>query len=377
MRIVFAPDSFKESLSAPQAAHALAEGWLQARPGDEVDLAPMADGGEGTAEALISASGGHWERMTVHGPMNEPREAACGILGDGETAIIEMASASGLMWVPREQRNPGVATTFGTGELMRHALELGVRQIIVGLGGSATNDGGAGMAQALGYRLLDAQGADLPPGGLALAGLERIDASQAHPALKQCEVRVACDVDNPLCGPRGASLTYGPQKGATPEMARQLDIALEHFAAVVARDLGVAMAGLPGSGAAGGIGGGLVAFAGGRLERGVGLVADACGLAARIQRADLVITGEGRIDGQTAHGKTPVGVAALAKAAGVPVVAVAGEIGRGHEAVYAHGIDAVFSILPGPRPLEDALEHAEAYTRQTGERLARVWSMLQ
>lgn len=373
MRIVIAPDSFKESLSALEAAQAFATGWHRVRPGDELDCVPMADGGEGTAEALIAATGGHWEHMTVCGPLGDPVDAAYGVLGDGQTAVIEMASASGLMLVKPERRNPGVATTRGTGELIRHALDQGYTRLVVAIGGSATNDAGAGMAQALGYRLLDAQGEDLPPGGLALARLARIDASGKHPALETCSVRVACDVDNPLCGPRGASRVYGPQKGATPEMVDALDAALAHFAERTARDLGVAVADLPGSGAAGGMGGGLVAFTGGVLESGVALAADACGLAGRIAGADLVVTGEGRVDAQTAHGKTPMGVAQRAQAAGVPAIVVAGSIGAGHEALYAHGVRAVVPMLSGPCTLPEALAQARENMERTAEMLARLW----
>ena len=374
MRIVIAPDSFKESLSAARAAKALAKGWWQFRPKDEIDLIPMADGGEGTAEALVAATQGRWETLSVTGPLGKPVEASYGVLGGEQTAVVEMAAASGLVLAPPGERNPGVTTTRGTGELIRHALDHGARRLIVAIGGSATNDGGAGMAQALGYRFLDTRNAELPAGGLALEALARIDTSQAHPALAACQVDVACDVDNPLCGPKGASMLYGPQKGADPGMAARLDAALAHFAEIVERDLGVSIAKLPGSGAAGGLGGGLAAFAGGHLRGGAGLVAEACQLERRVRGAALVITGEGRLDGQSVHGKTPVGVARVARALGVPVVAVAGALGPGHESVYETGICAAFSLTEGPMPLEEAMAEGETFLRRAGERLARFWT---
>lgn len=374
MRIVLAPDSFKESLTALEVAHALAEGWRRARPLDEILCVPMSDGGEGTASAMVAALEGQWEKVTVTGPLGEPVDAAYGLLEGGRKAVIEMAAASGLTLVPPTRRNPAVTTTLGTGELIRHALGRGVREIVTAIGGSATNDGGAGMAQALGYRLLDAQGAELPPGGLALERLDRIDAAGKHPALERCRIRVACDVDNPLCGPSGAARVYGPQKGASPELVARLDTALARFAKIIERDVGVSIIDRPGSGAAGGLGGGLVAFAGGVLEPGAALVAEACGLAERMSGADLVITGEGRMDGQTVHGKTPMGVATLAQAQGIPVIAVTGSLGLGFDRVYAAGISAIFPIAPGPGSIQDAIENAERYLVQSGETLARLWS---
>jgi glycerate kinase len=373
MRVVIAPDSFKECTPAAAVAKALAEGWRRVFPEDDLRLVPMADGGEGTVDALVAATGGQYVRVPVTGPLGEPVEAVYGLLGDAKTAVIEMASASGLPRVPLERRDPRTATTYGTGELIRHALENGARRIIIGIGGSATNDGGAGMAQALGYGFYDDQGRPLPPGGAALARLARIDASSPHPGLAACDIQVACDVDNPLCGPRGASRVYGPQKGATPEMVEELDAALRHFGAVIGRELGVSVMDLPGAGAAGGLGAGLMAFAGGRLRPGVELVADACGLAEHMRGAGLVITGEGRLDGQSAHGKTPVGVARLAKAQGVPVVAVAGALGEAYGVVYEQGIDAAWSISPGPMTLDEAMEKALPLLTRTAEAVARTW----
>jgi glycerate kinase len=296
-----------------------------------------------------------------------------GILGDGKTAAIEMSAAAGLALVPPEQRDPRIATTKGTGELMRHALDQGMQRLIVGIGGSATNDGGAGMAQALGFSLRDASGAELPAGGAALARLDTIDPSGKHPALDACEVLAACDVDNPLCGTNGASHIYGPQKGATPEMVRELDDALRHFGEVAEQQLGAAILDLPGAGAAGGLGGGLVAFARGELRPGVALVAEACTLAERVKGADLVLTGEGSLDHQTASGKTPVGVARVARAQGVPVIALNGTLGQGYSAVYAEGIDAALSICPGPISLADAVAGASGYLSDSAEAALRIW----
>ncbi|NUM53636.1 MAG: glycerate kinase [Candidatus Hydrogenedentes bacterium] len=373
MRVVIAPDSFKECASAARVASAIAAGVRRACPDAEITCVPMADGGEGTVDALVSATKGTLQTTRVTGPMGKAVDAVWGILGDGRTAVIEMAAASGLELVPRDKRDPRVASTRGTGELMRAALDRGVTGMILGIGGSATNDGGAGMAQAIGYSLRDGQGNELPPGGSALARLEHIDKANVHPRLAQCEVLVACDVTNPLCGPNGASYVYGPQKGATPEMVEELEAALRHYAGVVELQVRDGVARYPGAGAAGGLGAGLMAFAGGRLQSGVELVADAARLDVAVSNADLVITGEGRIDEQTAQGKTPVGVARVARRFRVPVVAVAGTIGRGYRAVYEQGIHAVFGICNGPMPLGEAMQRAEELLTETGESIANLW----
>lgn len=373
MRIVIAPDSFKESASAAAVAEAIAAGWRRVMPGAELVLVPMADGGEGTVDALVAATGGHTRTVRVTGPLDAPVDAVYGVLGDGATAVIEMAAASGLALLAPERRDPRHTTTRGTGELIRDALEQGARRMIVGIGGSATNDGGAGMARALGYRFLDADGHDLPEGGAALAQLDRIDASGKHPGLEACKFLVACDVTNPLCGPNGASRVFGPQKGASEAVAEALDAALARFGAVVERALGVAVCDVPGAGAAGGLGAGLLAFAGARLVPGVDLVADAAGLADAIENASLVITGEGRLDGQTAGGKTPLGVARLAARRGVPVVALAGSLGPGYEALYELGIDAMFSVCPGPMTLAEAVGRTPGLLADAAEALARLW----
>jgi glycerate kinase len=364
-KVVIAPDKFKGSLTALQVAEAMARGVSRAAPGSTIDRVPMADGGEGTVEALVAATGGSYGQAQVAGPLGEPLTARFGLLGDGRTAAIEMAAASGLVLVPQERRNPWLASTRGTGELLLAAIAAGARRVILGIGGSATNDGGAGLGQALGYRLLDSEGRDLGPGGGSLDRLARIDPAGRRPELDGIDVAVACDVSNPLCGPAGASAVYGPQKGATPAMVERLDANLGHFASVVARDLGIAIGDLPGSGAAGGLGGGLVAFAGGRLEPGINLVIDAVNLAARLADADLCLTGEGALDAQSAFGKTPVGVGRLARSLGCPTLALAGSIGRGAEAVLEQGIAAYFSICTGPVSLDDAMIRA-------GELLARA-----
>ena len=358
MRVVIAPDKFKGSLTALEAAEAMARGLSRVDPSAEIDRVPMADGGEGTVAALVAATGGSYRTVTVTGPLGEPVAASFGLLGDGRTAVLEMASASGLWLVPPALRDPLRATTRGTGQLLLAALEAGARRVIVGIGGSATNDGGAGLGQALGFRLLDSHGRELEPGGGELDRLARIERTDQVAVLGSATIAVACDVTNPLCGPQGASAVYGPQKGATPEMVERLDRNLGHFADIVARDLDVAVRDIPGSGAAGGLGGGLVAFAGGRLEGGVNLVIEAVNLRDRLHAADLCLTGEGALDGQSAFGKTAVGVARLAHSLGCPTLAIAGSIGPGAEAVLEQGVDAYFSICPGPVHIDEAIERA-------------------
>ena len=358
MRVVIAPDKFKGSLTALEAAEAMARGLSRVDPSAEIDRVPMADGGEGTVAALVAATGGSYRTVTVTGPLGDPVVASFGLLGDGRTAVLEMASASGLWLVPPALRDPLRATTRGTGQLLLAALEAGARRVIMGIGGSATNDGGAGLGQALGFRLLDTHGRELEPGGGELDRLARIERTDQVAVLGSATIAVACDVTNPLCGPQGASAVYGPQKGATPEMVERLDRNLGHFADIVARDLDVAVRDIPGSGAAGGLGGGLVAFAGGRLEGGVNLVIEAVNLRERLHAADLCLTGEGALDGQSAFGKTAVGVARLAHSLRCPTLAIAGSIGPGAEAVLEQGVDAYFSICPGPVHIDEAIERA-------------------
>lgn len=374
MKIVIAPDSFKESLSAPDVAAAIARGWQSVYPEAECLLRPMADGGEGTVDAVLAAVGGERRELQVRGPLGSPVTAHWGWLGDG-TAVIEMAAASGLHWVPREQRDARIASSYGTGELIRAALDAGARRIILGLGGSATNDGGAGLLQALGIRFLDEHGRELAPGGAALVGLDQLDLSAMDARLLSVQVEVAADVDNPLCGPHGASAIFGPQKGATPEHVSELDSALAHYARIVAGTLGEDHAQFPGVGAAGGLGFAARAFLKASFRPGIELVAELSGLAAAIQGADLVITGEGRMDAQTLHGKTPVGVARIALQAGVPVIALAGSLGEGYQALYDAGIEAAFSLAPGPLSLEQALADAAVQLQARSVDIARLWRL--
>ena len=324
MKVVIAPDSFKETLSAVEVAEAIAAGVRDADPVAEIDLCPMADGGEGTVEAMVAATGGAVHTADVFGPLGEPREAQFGVLGDGATAVLEMAAAAGLALVPPQKRNPLRTTTFGVGRLIRAALDVGARKMIIGIGGSGTVDGGTGCAQALGVVFIDKHGR-LSPCGLAGGGLRdiaRIDVTDRDPRLADCDIRVACDVTNPLTGPEGAAAVYGPQKGATPEVVEVLEAGLINLAGVIRRELGIDVEYLPGAGAAGGLGAGLVAFAGATLQRGVEIVAEAVGLEQRLRDANLVITGEGKFDSQSASGKTVFGVARLAAAAKVPAVCI-------------------------------------------------------
>ncbi len=371
MRIVIAPQEFKGSLTASEAAAAMAVGAREALPAASLELAPMSDGGPGTVEAVVAASGGRTVATTVRNPFGRPVAAEWGTVGQ-DTAVIEMAAAAGLLRLVEGERDPRLASTYGVGELVRAALDAGCRRLIIGQGGSATNDGGAGMSQALGVRFLDADGGELPPGGAALACLERIDSSALDPRLARCEVVAATDVMNPLCGPEGASLVYGPQKGASPEVARELDVALRCYGEVVERDVGVRVLDVPGAGAAGGLGAGLIAFLGARIEPGVEVVAEVVRLRERVRgadpstglraspstalRADLVLTGEGRLDGQTGYGKTVAGVARIAAAEGVPVIVVAGMLGEGWERILESGVEGVELIVPRLGTLEEAME---------------------
>ncbi len=370
MKIVIAPDSFKESLSALDAALQIREGFRAVYPEADYVVLPVADGGEGTVDALVAATGGRRLACRVAGPLGDEVEAFYGVTGDGAGAVIEMAAAAGLALAPPKARNPLVTTTYGVGQLIRAALDHGARRFVIGVGGSATNDGGAGMLQALGVRLLDARGEDLAPGGGALSDLDRIDVSGLDPRLAECAIEVACDVDNPLVGPRGASAVFGPQKGATPEMARILDANLAHYARLIERTFGKSIANMPGAGAAGGLGGGLHVFLGARLRPGVDIVMNAVELDRVVRDADLVITGEGRLDSQTVHGKTPIGVASVARRHGKPVIAIAGSLGQGFEAVYDHGIAAVFSVVPRPCSVAEALADAAVNLRNVARNVA-------
>ncbi|MDO8613903.1 MAG: glycerate kinase [Dehalococcoidia bacterium] len=357
MRIVIAPQEFKGSLTASEAAAAMAVGAREALPGASLEAVPMSDGGPGTVEAVVAASGGRAVATTVRDPLGRPVAAEWGTVGQ-DTAVIEMAAAAGLLRLAEDERDPRLASTYGVGELVRAALDAPMEsgRLIIGQGGSATNDGGAGMAQALGVRFLDADGGELPPGGAALACLERIDSSGLDPRLARCEVVAATDVMNPLCGPEGASLVYGPQKGASPEVARELDAALRRYGEIVERDVGVRVLDVPGAGAAGGLGAGLIAFLGARIEPGVEVVAEVVRLRERVRGADLVLTGEGKLDAQTGYGKTVAGVARIAAAEGVPVIVVAGTLGEGWERILESGVEGVELIVPRLGSLEEAME---------------------
>ncbi|WP_422136176.1 glycerate kinase [Endozoicomonas sp. ALD040] len=375
MKIVIAPDSFKECLTAAQVASAIETGFKEILPDAQYVKVPVADGGEGTLQSLVDATGGHFIEVPVTGPLGHQIQAEFGILGDGTTAVIEMARASGLELVSPDHRDPMIATTQGTGELILSALDRGVEKIIVGIGGSATNDGGAGMVQALGVRLLNDQGKELQRGGGQLSSLTRIDTSNLDQRLQSVEIIAACDVDNPLTGDNGASAIFGPQKGATPDMVKVLDQSLGHYGLIMERDLGVSVCDRPGAGAAGGMGTALLGFLNARLEPGIEIVMAAVDLAEKVKGANLVITGEGRIDGQTAQGKTPVGVARIAKSLDLPVVALAGSVGQGAEAVYAQGIDALFPVVHGAVTLEQALMKGEENLIRAARNLAVALTM--
>ncbi|MFR9243726.1 MAG: glycerate kinase [Bifidobacterium longum] len=371
-RYLCAPDSFKESLTAMEAARAMAQGIENADHDAEVRCLPMADGGEGTARALVDATGGSMHAVPVHDPLGRPVEGHFGLLADGTTAVVETAEASGLALLEAKKRNPLIASSYGTGELILAAVRSGAKRIIVGLGGSATNDAGAGLLQALGVRLLDKNGNDLAHGGAALADLTTIDISTMDPALKNVAITAACDVTNPLTGPTGASAVFGPQKGASKDDVATLDAALAHFAQVIDSQLGVAVNDVPGAGAAGGIGAALKGFLNAEFRPGIAIVIEQSGLDAAAQWADVVFTGEGSIDFQTKFGKTPAGVAETAKRHGKPVIAVAGHIGTGIDELHEVGIDAVFGIAPGAASLSELLADAAANVTRTTEQIVRT-----
>ncbi|EKK4001038.1 glycerate kinase [Cronobacter sakazakii] len=374
-KIVIAPDSFKESLSAMDVAKAIEAGFREIYPQAHYVCVPMADGGEGTVEAMVAATGGQIITTPVTAPLGNKVDGFFGLLGDGETAVVEMAAASGLHLVPTAQRDPRITTSYGTGELILAALERGVKAIIIGIGGSATNDGGAGMMQALGARFLDGEGRELAPGGAALARLERLDLSALDPRLAQVSVTAACDVDNPLCGEKGASAVFGPQKGATPAMVSELDAALRRFGEQLEAATGKAIISAPGAGAAGGMGAALLGMLNAELRPGIEIVIESLGLAQAVRDADLVITGEGRLDSQSIHGKTPVGVARVAKQFQRPVVAIAGSLTPDYQIVHEHGIDAAFSVIDRIVTLQEALDDAARNLRVTARNVAALWRL--
>ncbi len=373
MKIVAAPNAFKGCLTASEAALAMARGIAGVLPDAEVVRVPVADGGDGLVDVAVDALAGQPRVVTVAGPRNDPIDATFCHVPAMAFAAIEMALASGLALLPEDRRDPLVTTTLGTGQLIAAALDLGVSRIGVGIGGSATNDGGIGMAVALGIRFLDDQDRPVEPVGEALGRIVRIDMSGLDPRVSGVHFEAVCDVDNPLCGPDGAAHVYGPQKGATPEQVEALDAGLDNLAAVIKSDLGIDVRDLPGAGAAGGLGAGLCAFLGADLRRGVDLVLDIVGLDAKLEGADLALTGEGQIDFQTAFGKAPAGVGTMAKVRGVPCIAIAGGVGEGLEQLHHIGIDAVFSLCPGPVTLEEAMDNAGDYLARASEQVVRAY----
>ncbi|WP_282804524.1 glycerate kinase family protein [Clostridium tetani] len=372
MKFVLAPDSFKESMTAKEVATSMENGLRNVFPKADYIKVPMADGGEGTLQALIDATNGEIFKVEVLGPLGEPITAEFGILGNGTTAVIEMASASGLYHIEPENRNPLITTTFGTGELIKHALDKNVRQIFIGIGGSATNDGGAGMIQALGGKLLTKSGEDISFGGGALNKLHSIDLSNLDPRLSEVSIDVACDVNNPLTGKNGASYIFGPQKGATSKIVELLDENLKHYAKVIKKYLQRDIESIPGAGAAGGLGGGLMAFLSANLKKGVDLVIEYTHLEEKLKNADFVFTGEGAIDYQTKFGKTPYGVASIAKKYNIPVIVLSGKIGDGCEVLYEDGITSIFGILPGAVDIKEALKSGAVNIERTSENVGRL-----
>ncbi|ADL07418.1 glycerate kinase [Thermosediminibacter oceani] len=376
MKVLIAPDSFKGSLTSLQAANAMERGVLKAAFSAnavvEVYKIPMADGGEGTVEAVICAAGGRIVKTRVLDPLGRTINSFFGVLSDG-TAVIEMAAASGLNLLKPGERNPMVTTTYGTGQLIRSALDHGCRKLIIGIGGSATNDGGVGMAQALGVKFLDAEGKNIGFGGGELSKIERIDISGLDPRVKGADIVVACDVKNVLCGPQGASAVYGPQKGATPEMVEILDENLRHLAEVIKVDLGKDIAEVPGSGAAGGLGAALMAFLNSKLRPGIEIMMDITHFSDRVSNANLIITGEGCTDYQTLFGKVPFGIGQVAKRFNKPVICISGSLGEDYEQLYDAGITALFSIINRPMTLEEAMERGEELLEKVSENVFRLY----
>jgi len=374
MRIVIAPDSYKGCLNAFNAALAMRRGVQRVYPDCVIDMIPMADGGEGTVEAILCAVHGEKITIDVTDPLGRTIEATYALIDEGETAIIEMAAASGLTLLSNQERNPRVTSTQGTGILIRNALDRGVKKILLGIGGSATNDGGAGLAVALGARLLDAQGNELPQGGAALANLVNIDMSGLDPRLAKVQIEVACDVKNPLCGPEGASV-YGPQKGANPEDILVMDIALFNFGEVLSRVKGANLLELVGGGAAGGLGAGVVGFLGAKLRPGSQMVLEVANADEKIKHANLVLTGEGKTDFQTAYGKVPVGVSALALKYSVPVLVISGSVEGSPDFLADLGIASCFSVAEGPATLDEAFLKADEQLERAVWRILTVWKL--
>ncbi len=372
MKILIAPDSFKESLSAVDVAQNIALGVSRGFPAAEIKCIPVADGGEGTVDALILATNGRKVKVRVHNPLMQVVDSFYGVLGDEKTAVIEMAAASGLELLSPQDINPMLTTTYGTGELMLHALESGYRNLIVGIGGSATNDGGVGMAKALGIKFFDKSGNEIGCGGGALNNLHKIDVSQLTPLISEAKITVACDVDNLLCGEKGASAIYAPQKGATPEMVNILDSNLAHLSSLIHKQLGIEVANLKGGGAAGGLGAGLVAFTQAILQSGFSIIKSITNLEEWISQSDLVITAEGKIDCQTVYGKTPFGVAQIAKRYKIPVIALAGIVTPDADVLYEYGITSLFAIADKPMTVSESCLNAGVLLQRVSERIMRV-----
>lgn len=376
MKIVIAPDSFKGSLSAKEVADNIEVGIRKVFKNDEIVKVPMADGGEGTVQALVDATNGRLIHKSVKGPLFNEVDAFYGILGDNKTAVIEMASASGIMLIKEEEKDPLKATTYGTGELIKDALDSGCKKIIIGLGGSATNDAGAGMLQALGVSLLDSNKNEIGLGGGSLDKLCYIDLSKMDKRIKDTEIVVACDVENPLVGEKGASHVFGPQKGATLDMVNILDKNLEHFGDIVEKHLNVSIKDYPGGGAAGGLGAALYAFLNAKLKKGIEIVIETVNLEEKVKGADLVITGEGMMDFQTQFGKTPYGVAKIAKKYNIPVIGICGGIGKDARELYNKGFDSIFSIVDKPMSLEESMKRSKTLMQDTAERIMRIIKLI-
>lgn len=372
MKILIAPDSFKGSLSSEEVCLHIKEGIKRASDKIEVITIPLADGGEGTATSLIKATGGRLTPTNAHDPLMRKRTSFFGVLGDNKTAVIEMASASGLTLLKENDRNPMITTTYGTGELIKEALDLGYRKILIGIGGSATTDGGMGMAMALGVKFLDENNHELPHGGGSLGSLRNIDISGLDPRISECDITVICDVDNPLCGPLGAAHVFSPQKGANKEAIKILDANLGHYAKIIETTKGISILDLPGAGAAGGLGGGLYAFLNARLERGIDIILKFSGIEEVIPEVDYIITGEGMIDAQTSFGKAPLGIARLGAKFGIPVIAFTGALGKDISNLYNQGFTSFFSIAEGPMTLETSIKECPILLENLGENIARL-----
>ena len=374
--IVLAPDSFKESMTAKEVCVAMERGIKKVNSNIQCIHVPMADGGEGTMQSLVDATGGEVYSLEVVGPLGNKVKAEYGILGNGEIGVLEMASASGIHLVSLEERNPLITTTYGTGELIKACLDRGVKKLLIGIGGSATNDGGVGVIQALGGRLLDKEGNELGFGGGELEKLDRIDLTNFDRRLKDVVIEVACDVSNPLCGENGASYIFGSQKGASVEMIKILDNNLKHYAKVIKEQFGKDVLEIAGAGAAGGLGAGLMVFLNGNLKKGIEIVIEYSGLEKKVKNCDMVWTGEGSIDFQTQYGKTPLGVATVAKKYNKPVVALAGRVGDDIDILYEKGIDSIFGIMRGVTTIDEALKNGKENIERTSENIARLMEML-